>query len=70
MTWQLEPDPACAGEVEVRFVEVGPERTRVEPEHRHLDRHGDGWQGARSALTSDDGWPVYLQRFADLVTAG
>ena len=29
-----------------------PERTRVELEHRHLDRHGEGWQGVRDGVTA------------------
>jgi uncharacterized protein YndB with AHSA1/START domain len=40
------------------------DRTRVELEHRNLDRHGDGWENARDAVGGEGGWPLYLQRFA------
>jgi uncharacterized protein YndB with AHSA1/START domain len=66
-TWQLETDPGRASEVEVRFIAEGPGRTRVELEHRNIDRHGDGWEGLREGVTSPDGWPLYLQRFAGLL---
>jgi uncharacterized protein YndB with AHSA1/START domain len=67
--WELETDPARTSEVEVRFVAEAPDRTRVELEHRHLDRHGEGWQAVRDGVGSDDGWPLYLERFASVVTA-
>jgi hypothetical protein len=35
----------------------------VELEHRHLDRHGDGWEAMREAVGSPEGWGVGLQRF-------
>ena len=63
--WKLEPDLARTSEVEVRFVAEGPERTRVELEHRHLDRHGEGWQNMRGAVGSPGGWQGGLQRFAE-----
>jgi uncharacterized protein YndB with AHSA1/START domain len=65
--WQIETDPDKASEVEVRFVEEGPNRTRVELEHRHLDRHGDGWEGTREGVSGEQGWPLYLQRFGAAV---
>ena len=65
--WRLEADPERASEVEVRFVPEGPERTRLELEHRNLDRHGDGWEGVREGVGSEGGWPLYLRRFAELV---
>ena len=67
-TWQIETDPDKTSEVEVRFIAEGPERTRVELEHRHLDRHGEGWQGVREGVDGDQGWPLYLQGFAALFT--
>jgi len=66
-TWELERDPARASEIEVRFVEETPERTRVELEHRHLDRHGEGWDGMRAGVDGPNGWSIYLSRYADLL---
>jgi len=67
-SWQLETNPELTSEVEVRFVEEAPERTRVELEHRHLDRHGPGWEGIHAGVDGNDGWPLYLDRFAALLT--
>ena len=71
LSWQLSAqwkfDPDLLTEVEVRFIDEAGERTRVELEHRNLDRHGDGWEATRDAIGGDDGWPLYLQRFADVI---
>jgi uncharacterized protein YndB with AHSA1/START domain len=66
--WQIETDHAKTSEVEVRFVDAGAGRTRVELEHRHLDRHGDGWDGMREGVAGDQGWMLYLRRFATAIT--
>ena len=66
-TWQLEEDEANASEVEVRFTAETPGRTRLSLEHRHLDRHGPGWEGVRDGVAHDEGWQLYLVRYADIV---
>ena len=66
-TWQLESDPANASEVEVRFVAEDADRTRVELEHRHIDRQGPGWESVAEGVGADQGWPLYLERYAALL---
>jgi uncharacterized protein YndB with AHSA1/START domain len=65
--WHVETDHAKTSEVEVLFISETPERTRVELEHRNLDRHGEGWEGARDGVGSEGGWPLYLHRYAELL---
>jgi uncharacterized protein YndB with AHSA1/START domain len=65
--WQIETDRDKTSEVEVRFIAEAPDRTRVELEHRNLDRHGEGWQAERDAVGGDQGWPLYLDRFGQQV---
>lgn len=62
LRWQLETDPAKASEVEVTFTPLAPGRTRVVLTHRHLDRHGDGWETMRDAVSA--GWS--LARYAEV----
>ena len=49
----------------MRFIAEAPDRTRVELEHRNLDRHGDGWEPMRDSIGSGRGWSMLLERFAD-----
>ena len=62
--------PRPASEVEVRFFAETPGRTRLELEHRHIDRHGPEWQAVTDGVDGDEGWPLYLARYAALFTAG
>lgn len=67
--WQVETDASKTSEVEIRFIAEAQERTRVEIEHRDLQRHGDGWEGLLEAVRAPDGWPLYLRRLADELAA-
>jgi uncharacterized protein YndB with AHSA1/START domain len=53
-------------EVEVRFTAEG-ERTRVDFEHRGLERMGEKAAETRIALDSDGGWTGILKLYADAV---
>jgi uncharacterized protein YndB with AHSA1/START domain len=65
LDWKLQSDPEKTSEVEVTFTAEGADRTRVELEHRSIDRHGEGWEQMRDAVGSPGGWLRGLQAFAD-----
>ena len=67
--WQIDTDPKKTSEVEVRFTSEASERTRVELEHRNLDRHGEGWEQTRDAVSGEGGWPGCLRAFAQRAAA-
>lgn len=64
-----EPDPSKASEVEVRFTSLEGSRTRVELEHRELERHGEGWEQLRAGVDGPEGWPDELRRLAEATRA-
>ncbi|KUI14395.1 ATPase [Mycobacterium lehmannii] len=66
-TWQVESDPTRCSEVEVLFTAEADGGTRVTLEHRHIERHGDGWDSVASGVGGDAGWPLYLRRFGELL---
>ncbi len=61
--WQYDPDPRHASEVEVRFIADGPGHTRVEVEHRLLERLVGG-QAIHDGIGQGGGWNANLERFA------
>jgi uncharacterized protein YndB with AHSA1/START domain len=67
--WQVETDQDKTSEVEVTFTALAHDRTRVDIEHRYLDRHGDGWTGVRDGVSAAEGWPLYLTRYAGLLSS-
>ena len=74
LSWLLDPqfeiDADNPTEVEVRFTAAGPERSRVEIEHRGLERFGpDGAEKMRSAIDSEGGWQGILEGYAEAVRA-
>jgi uncharacterized protein YndB with AHSA1/START domain len=69
LQWQIETDPERTSEIEIRFTAEDANRTRVDLEHRNLDRHGDGWESMRDAVGHPNGWGSGLERFAERVHA-
>ena len=65
-SWQFDPDPRCASEIEARFTASGPEQSVVEVEHRYFERL-DGGQAIRDAITSGGGWALLLDGYAKTV---
>lgn len=68
LSWEIGPnwksDLATSTEVEVRFVALGPALTRIELEHRNLDRLGDAAEALRGAFDSEGGWSGILKLYA------
>ena len=66
-SWQFDPDPDHASEIEVRFNADGPEQTTVAVEHRHFERL-DGGQAVNDAIRGGGGWTLLLEGYAKTVT--
>src|SRR5215831_14779169 len=60
--WQY--DPNLKTEIEVRFSAEGSNRTRVELEHRHLDRYGERRDEMRRIYDTEGDWGRLLEAFA------
>lgn len=67
--WQYDPDPEHASEIEVRFTPDGPATTRVELEHRLLDRLVGG-QRIHDGIGQGGGWSAVLESFAAVFDQG
>ena len=67
--FQFDPDVKKASEVSLEFVQEGPESTRVEFEHRHLERHGEDWQKLRDSVGSEGGWNSVMGEFVKWANA-
>jgi uncharacterized protein YndB with AHSA1/START domain len=67
LSWKPNPERTAATEVEVRFVAVEPDHTRVELEHRGWERLGELGPEARASY--DGGWPGVLDSYAGTAMA-
>jgi uncharacterized protein YndB with AHSA1/START domain len=69
LAWQLgadfKYDPDLITEVEVLFTDIGEGRTRVDFEHRNLERMGAKAAEARAAVDSPGGWGAILAAFGE-----
>ena len=65
--WTFQPDLAKSSEVEVRFTAEPGGLTRVDLEHRLLERHGAGAGTMRSAIDSEGGWGSLMKLYADRI---
>jgi hypothetical protein len=65
--WQY--DPELKTEIEIRFIAEGTSRTRVELEHRCLDRYGARREEMRRVFDTEGDWGRLLQGFAQAAAA-
>lgn len=68
LAWEIGADwkhqPGLGTEVEVRFIAESETATRVELEHRHLERYGEHAAHMRDGFDTDDAWAGMLQLMA------
>ena len=62
--WQ--PDPELQTEIEIRFIREGKNNTRVELEHRKLDRYGVRRDQMRRIFDTEGDWGKLLALFGQL----
>jgi uncharacterized protein YndB with AHSA1/START domain len=65
--WQY--DATLKTEIEVRFIPQGEHATRVELEHRHLDRYGARREEMRRIFDTEGDWGRVLEMFARVAAA-
>ena len=68
--WKVDPDPAKASEVEIRFTAEGPGTTLVELTHSKLERHGEGYEQLRAIFDGPGAWVDILALYATAAEGG
>ena len=73
LAWQItaswQYDPAFSTEIEIGFIVEAPRRTRVELEHKQLERYGADAEAVKKTFESDDAWLAQLVAFARAAVA-
>ncbi len=73
LSWDIsaewQPDPALNTEIEVRFIPDGATVTRVEFEHRRLDRYGARRDEMRRIFDVEGDWGRLLAQFGRAAAA-
>ena len=73
LSWDIsadwQPDPDLKTELELRFISEGDDRTRVELEHRRLDRYGARRDEMRRIFDTEGDWGRLLEMFARAAAA-
>ena len=68
-TWEIgvdwKIDPSTANEIEVTFSAVGDSGTRVDLEHRKIEKFGERAEAIASAVAGENGWPLILAHYRD-----
>jgi uncharacterized protein YndB with AHSA1/START domain len=74
LSWDIDanwqPDPSLKTEIEVRFIPESKDRTRVELEHRKLDRYGARRDEMRRIFDTEGDWGRLLAAFAARAAEG
>jgi uncharacterized protein YndB with AHSA1/START domain len=68
--WHYDPDQSRTSEVEVCFTSQADGTTRVDLEHRHFERMGEGGNNMRMMVEAPGGWPDILRLYAAYVEKG
>jgi Activator of Hsp90 ATPase homolog 1-like protein len=67
LAWQINAewqyDPELVTEVEVTFIAESADTTRIELEHRYLERMGDKAAEMRNVVDSPRGWGAIIESF-------
>ncbi len=74
LAWRIRPDwsydPKLLTEIDIRFVSLGENSTRVDLEHRLLENMGEGAEAARKTFDTEPGWSTLLASYgAEVVRA-